>query len=131
MGGRGFLGFAGYVVAAPVVRAWCSRRRHEAPLMLNATALCMSRSEDRGGDDGVAEDVAPVGRPRLVVTMVGVSSFVAGVHDVEERAGGVAIMDVQQTDVVDHEDGGCGVDAQLDRPVALDYGSGQGCGPSV
>lgn len=39
-----------------VVRAWCSFIRHEGPLRLNTTALCMSRSK---------MEAATTGSPRM------------------------------------------------------------------
>jgi hypothetical protein len=46
----GFLGCAAYVLSGVVVAAasaWCSRSRQDGPVMLNTTALCMSRSTRR------------------------------------------------------------------------------------
>ena len=52
-------------------RAECSRMRHEGPLMLNTTALCMSRSRMAPATTGSPNTSPQAGRPRLVVTRVG------------------------------------------------------------
>ncbi len=73
--------------------------------------------EDGGGDDGVAEDVAPFGEASVGGDEGGVAAFVAGVDDVEER-GGAALVHGEQSDVVDDEDGGGGVGLELRGPGA-------------
>jgi hypothetical protein len=50
--------------------AWCSRMRHEGPLMLNTTARCTRRS--RIAETTASPNASPrAGSPRLVVARVG------------------------------------------------------------
>jgi len=52
-------------------RAWCSRIRHEGPLMLNTTARCMRRSRIAPATTASPKTSPQAGKPRLVVARVG------------------------------------------------------------
>ena len=52
-------------------RAWCSRIRHEGPLMLNTTARCMRRSRIAEATTASPKTSPQAGNPRLVVARVG------------------------------------------------------------
>ena len=51
--------------------AWCSRMRHDGPLMLKTTALCIRRSKMALATTASPNTSPQEGRPRLVVTRVG------------------------------------------------------------
>lgn len=51
--------------------AWCSRIRHEGPLMLKTTARCIRRSRMALATTGSPKTSPHAGSPRLVVTRVG------------------------------------------------------------
>lgn len=56
---------------AASARAWCSRIRHEGPLMLKTIARCMSRSRMAEATTASPNTSPQAGRPRLVVASVG------------------------------------------------------------
>ena len=79
--------------------------------------------EERGGDDGIAEDVAPLGEAAVGGEDHG-ALLVAGVDGLEEQVGAAA-GDGQVAGLVDDEQGCAGMEAEPLGQAALALGLGQ------
>ena len=80
--------------------------------------------EQCGGDDRVAEDVAPFREAAIRGENHG-ALFVAGVDQLEEEVG-AAVADRQIADLVDDQQRGSAVEADLLDQAAFSLGPGQG-----
>jgi hypothetical protein len=79
--------------------------------------------QQRGGDDRIPEDLAPF-REATVLRQDHCALFVSGIDQLEEQAGAPA-GDGQVADLVDDQQRGAGVEADLFAQAPLTFGLGQ------
>jgi hypothetical protein len=93
------------------------------PLDLDDDGMVQKTVEERGADDGIAEDLAPFGE--AAVRREDHRAFlVTGIDQLEEQVG-AATGDGQVADFVDDQQLGAGIEADLLAEPALALGLGQ------